>query len=165
MKPLSAVLPQILNTTLSPTNTDGFKPGLNTQIWRVWNRVVGDHIAHRAQPDHLRGSLLYIEVKASNWLPPLQEIGPQLLEKLNGAISHKISRLVFFHKQQGFGSTKNTKKTEVKDEEPRWYDQLSLNSNENEKIKQELHQISDTELREIVGRVWIKAAKLEKLRR
>lgn len=169
MKPLVSILSRILNHQQDSLHRGEPEAGRDLQIWMVWNRVVGDQIAQRAQPHHLKGSSLYVEVKAPTWLRPLQEIGPQILENLNRVISHKISRIIFFQRQynpnleavKGMKTKSNGQLTGNKD---RWYEQIFLDAGENQEIERELSQISDVELREVISRVRIKAAKLEKLR-
>lgn len=174
MKSLSSILPQILDSSKSdPAECSYF----NTQIQRAWNRIVGDQIAQRAQPVRFKGSLLYVAVEAPEWFHPLQEISPQLLEKLNQATSFKISQIIFFQRTSESRKQKPVRETinhrpfasaqnrqQAMTNRQRWYNQISLNSQESQKINQELSQITDPELRELLSRIRVKAAKLEKLR-
>ncbi len=169
MKPLASVLCRVLNSERDSLRRGEPEVGRDLQIWMVWNRVVGDQIAQRAQPHHLKGSSLYVEVQAPTWLRPLQEIGPQILENLNRVIPHKISRIIFFQRQYNpnlevTGDTKTKNNEQLTGYKTRWYERIFLDAGENQEIERELSQISDVELREVISRVRIKAAKLEKLR-
>jgi len=169
MKPLSSVISQLLDPGGGDPSHRPYLKSQDAQIWRVWNRVVGDQIAHRAQPDHLKGSILYVEVKALDWLHPLQEIGPQLLEKLNEAISHKVSRIVFFQRAPGdrgpkAGSQRQRDRLKTEAASPKWHERIPLNPEENQEMDRELSRITDPELRELIKHIRVKAAKLEKLR-
>jgi hypothetical protein len=169
MKPLASILSRVLNSGQDALLRSEKEGDYDLQIWTVWNRVVGDQIAQRAQPHHLKGSFLYVEVKVPTWLQPLREIGPQLLENLNRVLSRKISRIVFFQRSynRNFEAARATQiknKEQLTGREVRWYERISLNPIESQEIEQELNQISDVELREVISRVRIKAAKLEKLR-
>ncbi|MCI0527793.1 MAG: hypothetical protein L0Y56_10170, partial [Nitrospira sp.] len=50
------------------------------------------------------------------------------------------------------------------DNRPKWYDQISLTSDEHQAIDQGLDRILDLELRELIQRIRVKATKREKLK-
>ena len=53
------------------------------RIWPLWNEIVGEEIAKRAQPERLRNRILFIRVSNSVWMQELQTMKPLLLERIH----------------------------------------------------------------------------------
>jgi hypothetical protein len=53
------------------------------RIWPLWNEIVGDEIAKRAQPERLSNRILFVKVSNSVWMQELQTMKPMLLEKIH----------------------------------------------------------------------------------
>ena len=56
------------------------------RIWSLWNDIVGEQIAKRAQPERLRNRILFVRVSNSVWMQELQTMKPMLLERIHKAV-------------------------------------------------------------------------------
>ncbi len=71
----------ILDQTLKGLELD--RPLKSYAIWGAWKEIVGEPIAHHAQPHAIRNRTLFIEVSHSTWMQQLQFLKPTLLKKIN----------------------------------------------------------------------------------
>lgn len=63
----------------------------------AWNRAVGPQIGAKAQPDRLRGDVLYVRVANSVWMHELQFMKQDIISKLNGIPGGtKVAQIRFF---------------------------------------------------------------------
>jgi predicted nucleic acid-binding Zn ribbon protein len=67
---------------------------LLAEIQRAWPGTVGPSIAAQAQPTAERGGVLTVSCSASVWAQELDLMAPQIIERLNGALTGTgVSRL------------------------------------------------------------------------
>ena len=60
------------------------------RIWDVWNSVVGEAIARQAQPQQMRGMVLWVTVSSSTWMQQLEFMKRQIVERINERIGEKV---------------------------------------------------------------------------
>jgi predicted nucleic acid-binding Zn ribbon protein len=60
------------------------------QIWRVWDRIVGEDIARNARPAAFKGSLLLVYVTSSAWLHHLLFQKSEIVRRLNDDLEQPI---------------------------------------------------------------------------
>jgi len=66
------------------------------QVFLFWNEAVGPDIAAHAEPEIIRGTVLWIRVTDSVWMQQLHLLKTQLLERLNSRLKEeKLSDLRF----------------------------------------------------------------------
>lgn len=66
------------------------------RIWDIWTQEVGEAIARRAQPSHVRNGVLVVTVATHAWLQELQFMKDSLRERLNGRLGGPVIRDMFF---------------------------------------------------------------------
>jgi predicted nucleic acid-binding Zn ribbon protein len=67
---------------------------LLAEVQRRWPGAVGPAVAAEAQPTAERGGVLTISCSASVWAHELDLLGPEIIERLNGALERgSITRL------------------------------------------------------------------------
>ncbi len=66
------------------------------RIWTLWDEIVGEQIAGRAQPDRLRNRILFIRVSSSTWMQQLQILKPTLLEKIHQTVKGGVIKDIRF---------------------------------------------------------------------
>jgi hypothetical protein len=74
-------------------------------LWRVWDEVVGDHIARRAQPIRLRGRTLVVAVSSAPWMQELQLLKPTIRAELNRRLPTALVEDLFFVLTEGRAAT------------------------------------------------------------
>ena len=77
------------------------KLGLDTkikshQIWYIWDKVVGHHIANVAQPDDVKGKILFVNVRDNIWLRQLKFLESMMVDKLNSTIGETVINKIYF---------------------------------------------------------------------
>lgn len=73
------------------------KPDLElTQIWPLWDEVVGPTIAQNARPAAFKGKLLIVHVLSSTWIHQLQFLKDDLTVKLNDALGKALIEEIKF---------------------------------------------------------------------
>src|SRR3989338_2463510 len=85
---------EILNDTIR-------KLGLDTkikshQIWYIWDKVVGHHIANVAQPEDIKGKTLFVNVRDNIWLRQLKFLESMMVNKLNTTIGENVINKIYF---------------------------------------------------------------------
>ena len=85
---------EILNDTIR-------KLGLDTkikshQIWYIWDKVVGHHIANVAQPEDIKGKTLFVNVRDNIWLRQLKFLESMMVNKLNTTIGETVINKIYF---------------------------------------------------------------------
>ena len=85
---------EILNDTIR-------KLGLDTkikshQIWYIWDKVVGHHIANVAQPEDIKGKTLFVNVRDNIWLRQLKFLESMITDKLNNTIGETVINKIYF---------------------------------------------------------------------
>ena len=79
---IDKILEKTFRTLDLETKLDGYR------IWPLWNEIVGEQIARKAQPEKIRNRVLSLRVVSSTWMQQLQTMKPVLLERI-----HKVTRL------------------------------------------------------------------------
>lgn len=81
--PIGRVLATILDQCRS-NNGGGI-----VHLAQVWTKAVGPPISDHAKPFAVKGTLLLVHVSSSAWLHQLQFLKADLLDKLNGGLTHQ----------------------------------------------------------------------------
>jgi predicted nucleic acid-binding Zn ribbon protein len=66
------------------------------QIWYIWDKEVGHHIANVAQPEDVKGKTLFVNVKDNIWLRQLKFLESMIIDKLNSAIGENVINKIYF---------------------------------------------------------------------
>jgi predicted nucleic acid-binding Zn ribbon protein len=82
--PIGSVLKNILKNLRHDSDED------LTQVWQLWDEVVGIAIAENAQPAAFKGKLLLVNVISSTWIHQLQFLKKDIIEKLNIALGQDL---------------------------------------------------------------------------
>lgn len=131
------------------------------QAWLIWDKLVGEQIARRARPLRLRQNVLEVQVDHPVWMQQLQMLKPKILEKLQQKIPNAGITDIYLRKS----STALHRPTESAPQSgpPPWKQQ-SLTQQELEQIDHQLAEITDTELRAEMKRLFCLQARLNKQR-
>jgi len=122
------------------------------EVLNVWNRVVGEYVSRHAQPDFVRNRILFVKVSSSPWMQQLSYMGKGIVEALNKRLgSHVIEEIRF----------------KLGDIDLQWEPTPPPSQSSNpisspgkgisKEIQKNLSPIKDMEVREILGRVILKA--------
>jgi len=60
-----------------------------TEVWRLWERAVGNTIAENARPAAIKGKILLVHVVSSSWLHQLQFLKKDIVRKVNDALGEE----------------------------------------------------------------------------
>ena len=61
-----------------------------TDIWTLWNSIVGSTIAENAKPAAIRGRLLLVHVASSTWIHQLQFLKDDIVKTMNMALGKEM---------------------------------------------------------------------------
>src|SRR4030042_1023513 len=146
----------ILEKTLKTLEID--VPIKTYSIWGAWEEIVGESIAHQAQPRSIRNRILFIDVSHSTWIQQLQFFKSTLLEKVNTFLGEPLIHDIRFKLGKISPALPHSFQTRVwKDEK---LDQETMNQ-----IDHLLDKIEDEEVKKGVREILIKSAKLEQSRK
>lgn len=123
-------------------------------VWGVWNKVVGDTIAHQAQPAFVRGGILFVKCSSPAWMQQLQFMKGTIREELNRLLGKEVIKEIRF--QIGTVSRPTQGEPSVEDQE------VVLDASERERIDEALRPLQDPEIREIARRIMVKGASAKK---
>ncbi|MFO7708094.1 MAG: DUF721 domain-containing protein [Desulfobacterales bacterium] len=56
------------------------------EVWKEWDRVVGEETARNARPAAFKGSILLVHVSSPVWIHHLQFLRADLIGRLNAAL-------------------------------------------------------------------------------
>ena len=74
-----------------------FQPKIKShQIWYIWDKVVGHHIANVAQPEDIKGKTLFVNVRDNIWLRQLKFLESMITDKLNNTIGETVINKIYF---------------------------------------------------------------------
>jgi predicted nucleic acid-binding Zn ribbon protein len=59
------------------------------EVWKEWDRVVGEETARNARPAAFKGSILLVQVSSPVWIHHLQFLKADLLSDLNAALGRR----------------------------------------------------------------------------
>ena len=79
--------PRSLSTAFSALTDDLAPRTLLADVQRAWPDAVGEAIAAQARATTERGGVVTISCSASVWAQELDLMAPQIIERLNGALS------------------------------------------------------------------------------
>ncbi len=68
----------------------------DSEIWEVWDEVVGSAIAEHASPSKITKNRLIVHVPESVWLQELEYVSETIKEKLNQRLGRKaVDKIIF----------------------------------------------------------------------
>ena len=67
-----------------------------SQIWEVWDCVVGEAIARQARPQKINNMVLWIVVSSSTWMQQLEFMKKQIVNRLNEHIGEVVIKDIRF---------------------------------------------------------------------
>lgn len=79
--------PRPIGEALRQIGHEATPPTLLARIQAVWSDVVGVAIAAEAQPVAERAGTVTVACRSATWASELELLAPDLLEKLNGALT------------------------------------------------------------------------------
>ena len=85
---------EILNDTIRKLGLDSKIK--SHQIWYIWDKVVGQHIANVAQPEDIKGKTLFVNVRDNIWLRQLKFLESMMVNKLNTTIGETVINKIYF---------------------------------------------------------------------
>ena len=85
---------EILNDTIRKLGLDSKIK--SHQIWYIWDKVVGQHIANVAQPEDIKGKTLFVNVRDNIWLRQLKFLESMMVNKLNITIGETVINKIYF---------------------------------------------------------------------
>ena len=88
--PLKDVIANLLSDGALPFNPD------DSNIWRVWDGVVGPAISKNARPLWIKDGKLKVTVSDPIWLQELQFVEEDIRKKLNGKLGRKAVEKIEF---------------------------------------------------------------------
>lgn len=117
-------------------------------LFSFWDEVVGDDIALRAQPDLIRGTVLWVRVSDSIWMQQLHLSKNLMMEKVNARLGESKITDIRFRIDPTLGKPKPEP---VPEPEPEPIDQERL-----KKAEAMFASLPDKELQQTLRRLWIK---------
>ena len=123
-------------------------------VWGVWDQAVGETVAQQAQPNFVRGGILFVKCSSSTWMQQLQFMKGKIREELNRLLGKEVVKEIRF--QIGTIPPPTHDEPSIKDQE------VALDDAERERIDEALRPLQDPEVKEIVRRIMIKGASLNK---
>jgi len=134
--------------------SSGLKRRIQEQkILDSWEKAVGEAVAERTQPMGVKNRVLRVRVSSSVWMQQLQFMKGLILQKLHEQTgNHSLQDLRFFLGEMESSDGEVKKKEEEKGGGP----SSGLTAEERERIEKALSGIHDSEMREILSRVYSK---------
>ena len=87
---IGSVINDILKTCRHESDTE------LSQIWGLWNGLVGDAIAENARPSAFKGKLLLVQVTNSSWLHQLHFLKKDIIQKINDTYGKELVEEIKF---------------------------------------------------------------------
>ncbi len=126
-------------------------------IWGAWEEIVGESVAHQAQPRSIRNRILFVDVSHPTWMQELQFLKPKLLERLNAFFGEPLLQDIRFH----LGKIAPPLSAPSRDDH--WHEE-ELDEETVQHIESLLQKIGDGDVRKSLREVLIKGAQLERHR-
>lgn len=123
-------------------------------VWGVWDQAVGETVAQQAQPAFVRGGILFVKCSSSAWMQQLQFMKVTIRDELNRLLGREVIKDIRF--QIGIISRSTHGESSVKDQA------VVLDDAEQERIDEALRPLQDPEVKEIVRRIMVKGAFVNK---
>jgi len=149
---LSQILPQVLKAMELETAIR------RREIRKIWKEVVGENISKRCQPQKIKDGVLFLKVHSSVWMNQLHYLKEEMIKSLNARLGGEIVKDIYF--RLGEIEEKSTQASAQME----WLD-LPLDPEVEKRIEEDLRIIKDPKLKEILGRIRIKDAKVKKINR
>lgn len=90
MTPLKDILDGLLSGTKLP-----FNPA-DSEIWDIWDEVVGSTISEHAQPSNIKNKKLKVNVAEPIWLQELEFVAETIKEKINKKLGRNaVDKIIF----------------------------------------------------------------------
>ncbi len=67
-----------------------------SQIWSLWDNIVGEAIAENARPAAFKGKLLLVHVTSSVWIHQLQFLKNSIIVKVNDTLGKELIEEIKF---------------------------------------------------------------------
>jgi hypothetical protein len=131
------------------------------RAWELWDEVVGPQIAARARPAKLRDGVLEVVVDQAVWMQQLQLMKPKILSSLNARLGEVLIRDIFWRR----GRVEAMKAAGVARRAPAPPPLPPLNKEELSTIEEVLAPLDDPAVRESLGGVLRRQARLKKARK
>jgi predicted nucleic acid-binding Zn ribbon protein len=123
------------------------------QVWGMWDELVGEGIAGKAQPDRVRGKTLFVNVANSAWMQELQFMRRMIIDRINKALGAELIDSIQFRIGTVSGRAEKVQSRKAEDHVPLPPDIV-------EEIDRCVQEIKDEEVRERMRRVLAKQARL-----
>lgn len=123
-------------------------------VWGVWDKAVGDAIAHQAQPAFVRGGILFVKCSSSAWMQQLHFMKGKIRDELNRLLGQEVVKEIRF--QIGPVSRSPAGESVVDQQE------VVLDDAEQVRIDEALRPLEDPEIREIARRIMIKGVSVHR---
>ena len=123
-------------------------------VWGVWDQAVGETVAQQAQPAFVRGGVLFVKCSSSAWMQQLQFMKVTIRDELNRLLGNEVIKDIRF--QIGTISCSTHGESSLKDQA------VVLDDAERERIDEALRPLKDPEVKEIVRRIMVKGAFVNK---
>jgi len=123
-------------------------------VWGVWDQAVGETVAQQAQPTFVRGGILFVKCSSSTWMQQLQFMKGTICKELNRLLGKEVVKEIRF--QMGMIARPAHGESPVDNQE------VVLDDAERERIDEALRPLQDPEVKEIIRRIMIKGASLNK---
>ena len=127
-------------------------------IWGAWKEIVGESVAHQAQPRSIRNRILFVDVSHPTWVQQLQFLKPKLLEKLNALFGEPLLQDIRFKLGKIAPPGPSPSKAD------RWQEE-ELDQETVKRMEALLQRVGDGEMKRSLRDLLIKGAKLEHCRR
>ena len=129
------------------------------KIWEIWDKAVGPVVARNAQPESIRGRVLFVRVSTSAWMQQLQFIKERIIEKLNQSLGKTLVKSISF--RLGTIPSQSPNESDKKSEPP---PPQELDPECIETIEKTVSSLKDDETKDLVKNLMVKEAKFKKFR-
>lgn len=129
------------------------------QAWVIWDKLVGEQIAHRARPLRFRQGILEVQVDHPVWMQQLQMLKPKILEKLQQQLPNADITDIYLRK----AATPHARGrlSPKKQEAPKWQE-TQLSEREKKQIEIQLNPLQDPDIKDEMRRLITLQKKLDK---
>ncbi len=129
------------------------------KIWEIWDEAVGPTVARNAQPESIRGRVLFVRVSTSAWMQQLQFIKERIIEKLNQSLGKTLVKSISF--RLGTILSRRPVEWEAKKAFP---PSLELDPESLKTIEETVSSLKDEATKDLVKSLMVKEAKFKKFR-
>jgi predicted nucleic acid-binding Zn ribbon protein len=88
--PIGNIIPKVLRSYRLGTDEE------LSQIWDLWEHVVGKAISENARPAAFKGKLLLVHATSSTWIQQLQFLKKDMIKKINEALGKNLVEEIKF---------------------------------------------------------------------